>query len=748
MHHIDKYQSEFPELTKQLKSSFYVDDLVAGASDVNDAVEFYKRVREVMAAGGMNLRKWKSNSPELMKLIERLMMPSEGQGRLYPINPTVEEEDESYAGTVMGHCVPTMEQPSRILGVIWDHTTDSFRFDLTHLESYVNLESVTKRVILRLTAKIFDPLGLVSPFVIQLKLLFQSLCQDKLEWDTPLSGELLLRWKAIISEISNLNGVSVARCYFSFSSTRLVQLHGFCDASEHAYAAVVYLRCMYGDGVVGVSLVACKTRVSPLKKLTIPRLELMGALILSRLMANVITSLSQNLPTFYWTDSMTALHWIRTPKPWKQYINHRVVEIRNLSDHENWQFCPGNLNPADVPSRGMSGVKLANCSLWWNGPDFLREPEQQWPRAEAFPSNEVTEAEVIKHPLCTTHVLLNSNELKVGVHTIIDHTRFSSLNKLLRVTAYVRRFVTLSRRQGLPSETVQTSQFITAIEVKAAEELWMRSVQSESFGAELAYCQSNGKQGAPLRVSQFGLFIDDHGLLRCRGRINNALLNVDCKNPILLPSDHAWVKLLIQHVHREIKHSGTADTLATLREKYWILKGRQTVKKVIRSCVTCNKLEGASYSASVPPDLPDFRTSDDPPFCHTGIDFAGPLFVKSKCGSDKAYVCLLTCCSTRAVHLELTPDMSVDSFLLCFRRFVGRRGLPVTLVSDNAKTFQSSSKEVLKIARSQKVSDYLSSRKVAWKFIVERAPWWGGFYECEKCQTQSEKEYRKKPPDL
>ena len=128
-----------------------------------------------MAAGSMNLRKWKSNSPELMKQIERLITLSEDRGRLCPFKPTIEEEDESYAGTVMGHCVPTADQPSRILGVIWDHVTDSFKFDLTHLESYVHLESVTKRVILRLTTKIFDPLGLVSPFVIQLKILFQKI---------------------------------------------------------------------------------------------------------------------------------------------------------------------------------------------------------------------------------------------------------------------------------------------------------------------------------------------------------------------------------------------------------------------------------------------------------------------------------------------------------------------------------------------------------------------------------------------
>ena len=310
----------------------------------------------------------------------------------------------------------------------------------------------------------------------------------------------------------------------------------------------------------------------------------------------------------------------------------------------------------------------------WNGPEFLRETEQQWPRAEAFPPNETTEAEMIKHPMSTTHVLLSSNGPKVCMHTIIDCTRFGSrsLSKLLRVTAYAQRFVSLLSRRVKHSETVvQTSTFIAATEVKNAEELWIQSVQSESFELELAYCLTNGKRGSPIRVDQFGLFIDEHGLLQCRGRINNASLNVDCKNPVLLPSNHAWVKLLIQHVHKEIKHSGTADALATLRDRYWILKGRQMVKKVIHSCVTCNKLERAPYSSSVPPDFPNFRTSEDPPFCHTGIDFAGPLFVKSKNGSEKAYVCLFTCCSMRAVHLELTPDLSVDSFLLCFRRFIG-----------------------------------------------------------------------------
>ena len=157
------------------------------------------------------------------------------------------------------------------------------------------------------------------------------------------------------------------------------------------------------------------------------------------------------------------------------------------------------------------------------------------------------------------------------------------------------------------------------------------------------------------------------------------------------------------------------------------------MKRVLKRCVTCRKLEGLPYSLHSSPDLPSFRVSDDPPFTHTGLDFAGPLYTRSDGNQEKenakCYVCLFTCASSRAVHLELLRSLTVESFLLAFRRFASRRGLPATLISDNAKTFKGSSKEVQKIARSKEVMRYLSNNRVSWKFIVEKAPWWGGFWE-------------------
>ena len=198
--------------------------------------------------------------------------------------------------------------------------------------------------------------------------------------------------------------------------------------------------------------------------------------------------------------------------------------------------------------------------------------------------------------------------------------------------------------------------------------------------------------------------------MRCRGRLNNSTLSLSAKNPILLPHNHLFVNLLIQQYHERSKHSGVNDTFTLLRENYWILKGRRAVKLVRNKCVTCWKCEGLPYNVTTTPDLPAERMSDDAPFTHISINFTGPLYVKDKSSSNlsKVYVCLFTCCSTRALHLELTDLLSAESFLLAFRRFVGR-GLPSTIWSDNAKTFKTASKEIQKIIHSQEVVKYLTT---------------------------------------
>ena len=331
-----------------------------------------------------------------------------------------------------------------------------------------------------------------------------------------------------------------------------------------------------------------------------------------------------------------------------------------------------------------------------------------------------------------THSLVNCQEHTpvVVFIAVIDAKRYSSLTRLLRISAYVLRFIG-NLKAKLSGKTNRVVQEFSATEVKQAEWYWIKTIQSSSFEDEIKFPTKKCQLLPPPRVKQFGLYLDDVGILRFKGRLNNADLPITSKNPVLLPSKNDFVNLMIKDVHHKIKHSGERHTLTTFRERYWILWVREATKRIIKHCIICRKLDGVPFKPQPTPDLPDMRVADAPPFTFTGLDFAGPLYItSSKEGhsneiSQKAYICLYTCASTRAIHLELLRDLSVKSFLQSFRRFASRRGLPSTLLSDNAKTFKAGSKEVKTIVRSPEVKCYVSNNRVTWEFIVERAPWWG-----------------------
>ena len=226
---------------------------------------------------------------------------------------------------------------------------------------------------------------------VNMKIWCQKLCVDKVTWEDRLEGTMLAKWNHLFSEFSSLAKLNIPRCYFVRERKPVCrQLHGFRDTSEQAIAAVVYLRTVYEAGDVDVRLIASKTKVAPLKKQSIPRSELMGAYILSKKQVDTVCHAFKLLPfeidVYYWVDSFTTLCWIKNHRPWRQYFlfQHRVNVIRKLTDIEKWRFCPGNMNPADKPSRGCSGKDLVESELWWSEPTFLREPSNLWPETPSI----------------------------------------------------------------------------------------------------------------------------------------------------------------------------------------------------------------------------------------------------------------------------------------------------------------------------------------------------------------------------
>ena len=279
----------------------------------------------------------------------------------------------------------------------------------------------------------------------------------------------------------------------------------------------------------------------------------------------------------------------------------------------------------------VSAKELSSESIWFNGHEFLGKIEDEWPKCQATNQTESEEVlrEVVKQPANVVRSLnVMANDVLppvLDLNKVIDTNRFSSLKKLLRVTAYVVRFIDALRaaRQG-KRPVKRKMETLTASEVKRAELMWIRSIQGASFGKEIAFLSSEyAKTTAPIYVQQFGLFLDDDHVLRCKGRLNNASLNLGSKNPILLPNKSRFVELLICEIHGKVKHSGIRDTLTTIRERFWLIRGREAVKRIIKKCVIFRKAEGVPYAATTPPDLPASRVSEEPPFTNVGLDFAG-----------------------------------------------------------------------------------------------------------------------------
>ncbi|CAB3999850.1 Hypothetical predicted protein [Paramuricea clavata] len=476
-HHLSRHKEREPEMVSLLNDSFYVDDFAGGAKTDDDAVEVYEKAQAIMKDGGFTLRKWMSNSKKFREMVEK---NEEHQSYVNADKPTLNQGKQDVTQTSSNEIV-------KVLGLHWNVQSDVFQFETTELVRYALTLPPTKRSVLKLSAKIFDPIGILAPFTINMKCLFQTLCVENVDWGTELSGKSLSTWNSLLRDLLAIKSIRMPRCYFTKSSPISThQIHGFSDASEKAYSAVVYLRTEYQDGTVEVNLISSKTRVAPLKRQSIPRLELLGANILARLVNTILKTLSAIIDdpeVFLWTDSYTTLCWIRNYKMWKQYVQRRVTEIRELTNEKHWHFCPGELNVADLPSRGCSATALAENDTWLHGPKFLKDPKDQWPKCPQ-PTNletDVALSETVKTRPTVTYSLVNLTDdllshARIGL--VMECNKYSSVTRLLRVTAFVLRFIRKLKGQETSDNSIQT---LSANDIKEAEILWAREVQAVSF---------------------------------------------------------------------------------------------------------------------------------------------------------------------------------------------------------------------------------------------------------------------------
>ena len=625
----------------------------------------------------------------------------------------------------------------KVLGHKW--LIDSDLISLAKPNIPLDSTHPTKRSVLKEIAAIFDPLGLFSPILLKGKVFLQMLWNKHLEWDDRIDDEDIKVWSTIRLDGSSLSGVQVKRCIAMNGNGYDVKykLVCFCDASKDAFAAVVYLLQTNRKQGQKADLIFSKTRLAPVKKMTVPRLELMAVVIGVRCLRFVTAQLKIPIESKYlWTDAQCVLRWINSEKDLSVFVRNRVKEINKDSDIV-FGFVSTTENPADVATRGTTVSNLQNDNLWWHGPRWLTAAEKEWPKSTIVNDDKTDvkyESELKKSKSMKETGLLNTPEPVVTSQTThignsaplgIDCARYSSLTNLLRVTALALRFINRLRNSSTPIGP------LTSSELDASEKLWVKYIQIKNF-KEVFEATSKGKSNNLKK--QLGLYLDADGLLRCQGRIDQAtMISESARRPVLIPKNERFNHLMIERVHKQNSHSGVSQCLSQVRHKYWVPHGRAAVKSVIQSCLVCRRHEGGPYKLPSMPPLPGKRIREATPFSRTGLDYLGPLHIRTKDGTQKVWVCLFTCLVVRAVHLELILDMTTEEFLLALRRFISLRGRPVEITSDNALTFKSASTALeliwKNVTKHEEIQSYVSNVGIKWLFIVEMAPWMGGFYE-------------------
>ena len=704
----DDYQDKYPEAAAMFKKSFYVDDCLTGANTPEEALQKLQDLCSLVAEGQMVLRKWRSNSTQVLQQIpEKLRETSD----LTLCDP---------AGSL------------KTLGIHWSTETDAF-FVATPELTEEGL--VTKRIISSACAKTFDILGWYSPALIQAKSLLQQLWIAGRAWDDPAPEDVadkFITWRKELKHI-RLHAVPRKLTQNNLSPVMSMQLHGFADASETGYGAVVYARILHQDATITVTMVAAKARVAPKKSVTIPRLELLGSLMLSKLLPRIASFLQvEEANTYYWIDSQIVLAWIqKDPQQLKTFVQNRVSAIQSATHKSRWNYVRTHQNPADHASRGLSPRQTVQNHLWWKGPPWLMSPPHLWPSSLEQSPISLQQQQHSALP-----------ELKVRKMTTVTMdlplwSKFSSMIKLARVLAYCLRFVHHKHRIRDPLLTHPPA--LSSEELKKAHLKIMQHLQRKAWPDEFQRLSSKQPVLLSSPTAKLNPYLDSSGVIRVGGRLSKSkTLPAEVQHPILLPKT-PLVKSFLLDFHHKHHHPGPSAMEALLYQSYYPVGCRQMVKSVCKHCVVCRKALAKTIIQFMG-DLPDHRISPARPFDYTGVDFAGPFDVKRghtrKPVLVKAYACLFVCMSTKAVHIDCTEDLSTASFMLCFERFINRRGFPRHVYSDNGSNFIGAARTLGTPTQlpydlqdfTAKTAD-LQAHGVSWHFIPARSPHCGGIWE-------------------
>ncbi|XP_052561950.1 uncharacterized protein LOC120426986 [Culex pipiens pallens] len=692
----DDEGAQFPQASAAIKKHMYVDDFIGGAHTVDDAILLRSDLCKLLLKGGFQLRKWCSNSLAVLADIPSELLGTQSSLQFDP------------------------EETIKTLGISWEPEADVFRF----VASVVWDLSPTKRNILSVIAQLYDPLGLIAPVVVLAKIVLQELWYLALEWDALVPPELRTRWFDFCEGLSHLNNFRIDRYAFARKCC-YAELHFFSDASEVAYGAVAYVRSESPDGKIKVSLLTSKSKVAPLKKRSIPRLELCAFFLAAQMFVRVVEALDVKFQdVYFWTDSEVVLQWLKSaPRRWKPFVANRISEIQIITHGAKCLHVAGLENPADLVSRGMPAEKLVNSPKWKFGASWLGKHKPLWPPQRdlkgALPIEEQKEKPIlVVQTAPPNHVF----------------TIFFSYRRLLNAVGLALRFANNVRK---PCKR-NTDRVLSVVELEAAKVALVKIVQAETFPEDLKLLRKGRPVApkSPLRL--LNPFLDQAGVIRVGGRLCLSDEPYAVKHPMVIPGFHPFTRLMLTYYHLKVIHGGITVTLASVRDEFWPLNGRRAVRNAIRRCFRCCRANPQPIQQPIG-QLPVARVTANEAFTCTGVDFCGPLYLKPthrRAASRKCYVAVFICLSTKAVHLELVNDLSTAAFLMALTRFTWRRNKPSHIYSDNGTNFIGAKNVLHQLYQmlqpgpeSDKIAKHLADDGIQWHLIPPRAPNFGGLWE-------------------
>ncbi|XP_053691781.1 uncharacterized protein LOC128740267 [Sabethes cyaneus] len=702
-----RFERDYPEAVDAIVKRHYVDDMLVSVESAEEAIQLVQDVKRIHTSAGFEMRNWISNSDSVLAAISE---------------KTTKEKNLD----IGDECAT-----EKVLGMWWDTSNDCFtckvsaRYDQ---ELMLGNRRPTKREVLRTLMMVFDPLGLIAHILMFLKVLLQEIRRTTVGWDDPIEDPQYDKWLSWLAVFPRIATIEVPRCYRTLAPVNsVVQMHTFVDASENGFAATVYLRFENYE-TVECALVGAKTRVAPLKFLSIPRSELQAAVIGVRLADSILKSLSIHVrQRTFWTDSKDVLCWIRSDhRRFSQFVAFRISEILETTDVVEWRWVPTKHNVADEGTKWKRAPDLASNSRWFRGPEFLRHKEEDWP-VDPF-SGRTTEEEL------RPHLLIHSLPSDPPIRT----QNFSKWSKLLRVTGYVLRYINNLKRScyGKPRVLgpLQKQDFIDA------ENHLYRCAQLTAFAEETAILAKNRSLSNPVKtisrsslLYQWCAFLDENDVLRVKGRTKAcAFIARDAAEPVILPRDHHVTRLIISSVHERFNHQNHETVINEILQRYRIPRLKAAYRQIRKDCQMCKILLAKPHPPAMG-DLPPARLAAfSRPFTHMGIDYFGPISVSSGRRIEKRWGVIATCLTTRAIHLQIAYTLTTESCVMAIRNIMVRRGIPAMIYSDRGTNFRAASKELqsatAKIDHDALKSEFVSSN-TEWSFNPPITPHMGGAWE-------------------